>query len=106
MIPKIVRITLIIVVLILCGCFFLQYKKNAISKTVSKMNAYPPEVVSTFLGIGLLGMAASCIPSLLSLLLQKKWLNIISIVLLVSFLLSIFFVERRYRKRNKKDENQ
>lgn len=79
---KIIRIVIPITALFIIGFYLLMNKDNAFSKAFSR-DKYDPQKVSALLGFACFGIAISCIPSLLSVIFQKMWLNIISVVFLI-----------------------
>lgn len=89
---EIIRMLVPIVLLVIAGVYLLTHKDNAYSKALSQ-DKYDPEKVSTFLGVGMFGIAICCIPSLLSVIFQKMWLNIFSVVFLIIFIISVTIYE-------------
>lgn len=67
----------------LIGVFMLAKKDNALAKALSRKKEAAPEKISTFLGLGCLGLGASCIPSILGSVFHNNWLHLLSIVLVV-----------------------
>lgn len=84
---KIDSILLPIIILFIAGCYFLVERDNVLSRAYNGRKGYDPKKVSYLLGVGCLGIAASCIPSLLSVIFQKMWLNIFSIIILILVLI-------------------
>ena len=88
---KIIRILVPIAILFIMGVYLLKQKDNAFSKAFSR-DKYDHKKVSTLLGLSCFGIAISCIPSLLSVIFQKKWLNVFSVVLvLIVIIIAIIY---------------
>ena len=88
---KIIRILVPIAILFIMGVYLLKQKDNAFSKAFSR-DKYDHKKVSTLLGLACFGIAISCIPSLLSFIFQKKWLNVFSVVLvLIVIIIAIIY---------------
>ena len=81
---NIIRILVPIAILFIMGVYLLKQKDNAFSKAFSR-DKYDHKKVSTLLGLACFGIAISCIPSLLSVIFQKKWLNVFSVVDVFTF---------------------
>lgn len=91
---KIVRIVIDIAALCVIGFYLLINKDNIFSRALSR-DVYKPEKVSTFFAYGCFGIAFSCTPSLLSILFQKLWLNIFSVLFLLIVIVSSSVYERK-----------
>ncbi len=65
------------------GVYMLAKKDNAVSTALSKNKEVNPEKISTVLGLACLGIGLSCIPSIFGSIYHKKWLHLLSIVLVV-----------------------
>lgn len=91
---KIARAVIRIAALCVIGIYFLVNKDNIFSRALSR-DVYQPEKVSTFLAFGCFGIAFSCIPSLLSILFQKLWLNIFSVIFLLIVIVTSFIYESK-----------
>lgn len=79
---KIIHIVIPIFILFALGCYLLMNRNNVFSKAFSR-DKYDSQKVSTLLGFACFGIAISCVPSLLSVIFQKMWLNIFSVIFLV-----------------------
>jgi len=89
---KIMQILIPIGMLFIIGFYLLTNKDNAFSKAFCR-NKFAPKKVSTLLGMACFGFAISCVPSLLSVIFQKKWLNILSVVFLSLVIIIAFIYE-------------
>ena len=88
---KIIRRLVPIAILFIMGVYLLKQKDNAFSNAFSR-DKYDHKKVSTLLGLACFGIAISCIPSLLSVIFQKKWLNVFSVVLvLIVIIIAIIY---------------
>lgn len=88
---KIIHMVIQIVILLVIGCYLLMNKNNSFSKAFSR-DKYNPQKVSGLLAFACFGIAISCIPSLLSVIFQKMWLNIFSVIsLLLVIIISIIY---------------
>ena len=91
---KIIRILVPIAILFILGIYLLSQKDNAFSKAFSR-DKYDYKKVSALLGLACFGIAVSCIPSLLSVIFQKKWLNIFSVVLVLIVIITAIIYESK-----------
>ena len=89
---KIIRIVIPIFILFIIGCYLLLNRDNAFSKAFSR-DKYDPQKVSALLGFACFGIAVSCVPSLLSVIFQKMWLNIFSVIFLISVIIMAIIYE-------------
>ena len=85
---KVLRGVCKIAVLFIAGGYLIVKKENNFSKALVQYiyKECVPSKVSRFLGWGMWGIAIACIPSVLSIVLQKMWLNYITVVLLIGVL--------------------
>ena len=93
---KIADIVMQMAVLIIIGSYLLLNQDNAFSEAFSR-DKYDPKKVSRSLGFGLFGIAICCVPSLLSVIFEKKWLSIFTIL----FLLVLIIVVHVYESKGK-----
>ena len=103
---KVTEIALVIAGLILIGGYFLVCRDSRLAEELSKRNKYDPEKLSVLLGAGIEGIGISCIPSLLSVVYQNLWLNVISGILLLIDFAALFLAEKNHRKRTHKEEKR
>lgn len=89
---KIIHILIPIGVLFIMGVYLLTKKDNAFSKAFSR-EKYDYRKVSTAFGLACFGIAISCVPSLLSVIFQKMWLNIFSVVFFLFVIIIAFIYE-------------
>ncbi len=59
-------------------------RDNPLSRHVSQICSLDSEKTSVFLGIYICGLAVVVIPSLLSVIFQMQWLNILTFILFVA----------------------
>lgn len=93
-IEKIIRMLVQIGILMIMGAYLLVKKENAFSKAFSR-DKYDPKKVSTLLGLGCFGIAISCVPSLLSVIFQKIWLNVFSVLFLLVVIITTVIYESK-----------
>lgn len=74
---------------------FYAGKKRQCAFQGSEQKEAAPEKISTFLGLGCLGLGASCIPSILGSILHNNWLHLLSIVLVVLVIGAATVYERK-----------
>lgn len=103
---KATEIALVIAGLVLTGGYFLLCRDSRLAEELSKRKGYDPEELSVLLGAGIAGIGISCIPSLLSVVLQNLWLNVISGILLLVHSAALFLAERRCRKESAEQERR
>lgn len=76
------------------GCYFFYNRSNTFSKAFSH-GKYDPRKVSYLLGVGSWGIALSCVPSLLAVILQKTWLNMVSVIILTTVIIYVINFETK-----------
>ncbi len=91
---KIVSILIRIVFLLILAYYFLINRYNAFSESISR-DKYDPEKVSRLIGLGSLGFAISCIPSLIGVIYQKTWPVFITIAIMVFVIIAAYIYEHK-----------
>ncbi len=91
---KIVSILIRIVFLLILAYYFLINRDNAFSESISR-DKYDPEKVSRLIGLGSLGFAISCIPSLIGVIYQKTWPVFITIAIMVLVIIAAYIYEHK-----------
>lgn len=83
-----------IVLMVLIGIYLLNNQDTAFVKAFSR-DKYDPQKVTYLLAASCFGIAISGIPSLLSVVFQKKWLNAISVTLLLIVIIATDIYESK-----------
>lgn len=98
--------SILVVFTLLLGGYFLLTKDNKFSEQLARHNNYSPEVISSFLGWGLIAIGISCIPAWVADKANIPWLNWVTAGLLILYIIASYLIEKKYRKDHKKGTDQ
>ena len=97
---EIFRTVLIILALSFGGGYLWVNREDALPEAFTKTKALKdPRKISLILGLGLLGIAAACVPFLFTKYLGAEWATVLSLLILAGFLVPLTIYERREIKK-------
>lgn len=95
-----IRIFATIILFVIGGGYLLLNRENAISQALSKNKALKdPRKISLILGLGLFGIAATCVPIMFVKVLGNKWMIFLVVLIFVTVFSALSIYEHREAKK-------
>ncbi len=86
------------------GGYLLLTKQNKWSEAIAKIHRKSPEAISSLLGLGLIALGISCIPSWLAEMFNfPAWLHWVTVGLIFLSMLMLYLIEWTDKKKHKDD---